>query len=103
MVKTLQQDEIKGFTKTLAYVVMPDHVHWLMTLEKGGLSGSVKRIKSIFSQQVKESIWNSGFYDHAIRSDEDLASVARYIVANPLRAKLVSNIGDYPHWDAVWL
>ncbi|MFV3290267.1 transposase, partial [Pseudomonas sp. NY11955] len=29
--------------------------------------------------------------------------VARYIVANPIRAGLVSRVGDYPHWDAVWL
>jgi len=29
--------------------------------------------------------------------------VARYIVANPIRAGLVDNIGQYPYWDAVWL
>ena len=36
-------------------------------------------------------------------SDEDLVAVARYIVANPVRAGLVKNVRDYPHWDAVWL
>ena len=36
-------------------------------------------------------------------ADEDLAGVARYIVANPLRAKLVRALADYPFWDAVWL
>jgi hypothetical protein len=29
--------------------------------------------------------------------------VARYIVANPLRAGLVSRVGHYPFWNAVWL
>jgi len=29
--------------------------------------------------------------------------IARYIVANPLRAGLVSRVGDYPLWDACWL
>jgi len=29
--------------------------------------------------------------------------VARYIVANPLRAGLVESVRDYPHWDAIWL
>ncbi|MFV3292807.1 transposase, partial [Pseudomonas sp. NY11955] len=29
--------------------------------------------------------------------------VARYIIANPIRAGLVSRVGDYSHWDAVWL
>ncbi len=101
--KILKQDEIAGFTKTLAYVVMPDHIHWLVQLEKGELCKAVKRIKSIFSQQINQRIWNAGFYDHAIREDEDLANVARYIVANPLRAGIVKKIGDYPHWDAIWL
>jgi len=102
-VKTLKRDEIEGFTKTLAYVVMPDHIHWLVRLEKGEMPNAVKRIKSLFSQQIKQKIWNAGFYDHAIRADEDLANVARYIVANPLRAGLVNRVGDYPHWDAIWL
>ena len=35
--------------------------------------------------------------------DEDMRAMARYIVANPLRASLVEHIGDYPLWDAVWL
>jgi hypothetical protein len=29
--------------------------------------------------------------------------MARYIIANPLRAGLVDRIGDYPLWDAMWL
>jgi putative transposase len=32
-----------------------------------------------------------------------LRNLARYVVANPLRAGLVDSIRDYPHWDAVWL
>jgi len=103
LVKILKRDEEGGFTKTLAYVVMPDHIHWLVKLEKGEIPNTVKRIKSIFSQQISQKVWNAGFYDHAIRQDEDLANIARYIVANPLRAGLVNKIGDYPHWDAVWL
>jgi putative transposase len=29
--------------------------------------------------------------------------IARYIVANPLRAGLVAKVGDYALWDACWL
>ncbi len=32
-----------------------------------------------------------------------MIDVARYIIANPLRAGLVGRVGDYPLWDAVWL
>ena len=28
---------------------------------------------------------------------------ARYVVTNPVRAGLVDNIMEYPHWDAVWM
>jgi putative transposase len=48
-------------------------------------------------------VWQRGFHDHALRKEEDIVSVARYIVANPVRDGLVRRIGDYPHWDAVWL
>ena len=48
-------------------------------------------------------LWQRGYYDRAIRSDEDLPSIARYIVGNPIRAGLVTSVGQYPHWDASWI
>jgi hypothetical protein len=45
----------------------------------------------------------AGFHDHAVRSEEELPALARYIVANPVRAGLVARTGLYPHWDAVWV
>ena len=47
--------------------------------------------------------WQDGFHDHALRRDEDLVKFARYVVANPLRARLVETLRDYPHWDAIWV
>jgi hypothetical protein len=38
-----------------------------------------------------------------VRKEDDLRELARYIVLNPVRAELVSKLGDYPHWDAIWL
>jgi hypothetical protein len=32
-----------------------------------------------------------------------LRHLARYIIANPIRAGLVERAGDYPLWDACWL
>ncbi len=48
-------------------------------------------------------MWQKGFHDHAIREEEDLRAVARYVVANPVRAGLVQSVRDYPHWDARWV
>ena len=93
-----------GEASTLAYVLMPDHLHWLLQLETNiEIAKIVGRIKSLIARRCGGAIWQPGFYDHALRKEEDLAAVARYIVANPLRAGLVSSLGDYPHWDAVWV
>ncbi|MFY0641344.1 MAG: transposase [Bermanella sp.] len=102
-IRILKADEDLCFTKTLAFVVMPDHIHWLVKLEKGDISQAVQRVKSLFTKYSGLNIWNVGFYDHAIRTDEALIDTARYIVANPLRAGLCDSIKEYPHWDSVWL
>jgi len=99
-----------GTAGTLCYVVMPDHVHWLLQLRGGGsLSDAVAGMKRISARRCNlrlgrtGALWQPGFHDRALRRDEDLAAVARYVVANPLRAGLVTRIGAYPHWDAVWV
>lgn len=94
---------------SLAWVVMPDHLHWLVQLQAGSLDELMRRIKSNSARQINQylgthgPIWQPGYHDRALRQDEDLQSAARYIVANPLRAGLVKRIGDYPLWDAAWL
>jgi len=95
---------------SLAWVLMPDHVHWLFVLrEDAGLATVMKNFKARSAVAVNRrtgrfgEVWQRGYYDHAIRGDEEMQNVARYIVANPLRANLVDRLGSYPHWDAVWL
>ncbi|PVE08416.1 transposase [Limnohabitans sp. Rim28] len=89
---------------TLAFVVMPDHLHWLMQLGEGAtLSQVVRGVKSLTSHRLGYPIWQRGYHDRAVRHEEDLKAMSRYIIANPIRAGLVSSVGDYPHWDAVWL
>ncbi|UZE22702.1 transposase [Pseudomonas sp. B21-056] len=98
-----------GHVNSLAWVVMPDHMHWLMQLEQARLPHVMQAVKSRSTLAINRAMnrqgafWQSGFHDRAIRDNEDLQAVAHYIVANPLRAGLVDRIGDYPHWDAIWL
>ena len=103
LIKILKQDEERGQSTTLAFVIMPDHVHWLMNLTSGNLALTVKRIKRLLSKEMNMPLWNEGYYDHNVRDNDDLVNIARYIVANPLRAGLVRSVKEYPHWDAVWL
>jgi len=104
VINALKEEQSRDNASTLAFVLMPDHLHWLMRLtNERQLSEVVGTIKSVSAHLLNEKIWQAGFHDHALRKEEDIEGTARYIVANPLRAKLVDKIGDYPHWDAIWL
>ncbi|SEP16027.1 REP-associated tyrosine transposase [Aquisalimonas asiatica] len=108
VVRALRRMEPLAATK--CFVVMPDHLHWLFQLNDAtSLSRLIQRLKAGTAREICSTtshtapIWQRGFHDHAIRGDEDLRALARYVIANPLRAGLVSRIGDYPLWDAVWV
>ena len=101
--------EHRGCASSLAWVVMPDHFHWLVELQSGSLSELMQRTKSLSTKAVcryagrEAKLWQKGFHDRALRQQEDLIKLARYVVANPLRARLVDKLGDYPLWDAIWV
>lgn len=101
--RCLRNSDAAGHTETFCFCIMPDHIHWLFKLTSNSLSQAIARVKAQYSRESSTKIWQDGFHDHVIRADESLINVARYIVANPLRANLVSKIGDYPHWDSIWL
>ena len=104
LIQTLREEEALGRARTLTFVVMPDHLQWLVELGRSAsLSRVVRTVKSVSSHRLGSAVWQPGFHDHALRKEEDILDTARYIVANPLRAGLVDRLGDYPHWDAVWL
>jgi putative transposase len=94
---------------SLAWVVMPDHLHWLVQLGDSDLDSLMRQVKSRSAMAINRArgmtgaIWQEGFHDRALRKEEDVRAAARYVVANPLRAGLVTRLGDYPFWDAVWL
>lgn len=109
LVAEFRQAHALNLIDSLAWVVMPDLFHWLFELKNATLPQVVGRTKSLSTRSInrargsKARFWHLGYHDRAIRTDEDLRKVARYIIANPLRAGLVEHIGDYPLWDAAWL
>ena len=110
LVNALREVEDAGYGQWLAWVIMPDHFHGLFSLgERGTLSQAVGRLKGSSSLRINRrlkrrgAVWQPAFHDHVLRREEDRRAVARYIVANPLRKGLVTNVLDYPHWDSVWL
>jgi putative transposase len=108
VVRSLRAAEEAGAARTLAFVVMPDHLHWLLELGEGqDLSAVVGRVKASSGRMINRSlesrrqVWQRGFHDHAVRRHEDLRRLARYIVYNPVRAGLVHHPSRYALWDAV--
>ena len=94
---------------SLAWVIMPDHLHWLLQLPQDmSLPDLVKLLKGRSAHAINKirqqdgPCWQHSYHDHALRRDEDILTTARYLIANPIRANIVSRVGDYPFWDAVW-
>jgi REP-associated tyrosine transposase len=83
-----------------AYVVMPDHVHMLIT-PRAALEKAVQVVKGGFSFRArrefgwKSDIWQPGFTDHRIRGEEDWIKHLEYIRANPVNAHLVEHSALY--------
>ena len=89
---------------------MPDHWHGLVQLQdQTDLSALMQRVKAVSSGQIRRAfdvrgpVWQAGFHDRALRTDDDYRDAARYLVANPLRAGLVESVSLYPFWDSRWL
>ena len=97
--------------ETLAYAIMPDHIHWLVELREDSQSISylIHSLKSFSAKEINRClgrsghVWQKGFHDHAVRREEDLTDIARYVVMNPVRAGLVKSVREYSLWDAVWV
>ncbi|KAF1014728.1 MAG: REP-associated tyrosine transposase [Stenotrophomonas maltophilia] len=109
MIDALRHVEATGLTHSLAWVVMPDHLHWLLQLRAGTLAQCMGGLKSRSSRlinaclQRRGPLWQHGYHDHAIRTDESLRELAAYILANPVRAGLADQVGAYPHAWCRWL
>lgn len=106
--REFQRVDQEGFTHSIAYVVMPDHIHWLVELRAGTLEIAMKRFKSRTAQQANRLLgrtgrfWQPCYHDHAIRSDESLYRQAMYLLGNQIRAGLTTQLGQYPHAWCKW-
>lgn len=71
------------------YVIMPNHVHLLISLTVGADAQSVSRIiqqtKRRVSRAAGQPIWQSHFHDHIVRDEQDFQSIWQYIENNPTK------------------
>jgi len=109
LVDELRRSDTEFRTYTYAYVVMPDHLHWLFQLlPRNSLSSVVRRVKGRSAYRLNQfvgrtgAIWQPGFHDRLIRAEESLEVVDNYVIHNPVRAGIVTAVDEYPLWDVRW-
>ncbi|MEI5639334.1 MULTISPECIES: REP-associated tyrosine transposase [unclassified Pseudoalteromonas] len=108
VIREIYQLEQENCIKLIAYTLMPDHLHLLFQLmDMCSLSNVIRSLKGRTATKLRamniRKLWQKDFYDTCILHDTMLRNQARYIVANPLRARLVKQIGDYPYWNCIYL
>ena len=107
MAEQIVQSRAEGPYLFHAFVVMPDHIHVLLT---PGITVSLERamqyIKGSSSRRIhadrghKMSIWQPGFHDWTVRDGEDFRTRVSYVHLNPVRARLADRPELWPDSSA---
>ena len=86
-----------------AFVVMPDHLHLLITpAPEVSLEKAIQFIKGGFSFRLKSKrdVWERGFNEVQIRNADKFHGCRRYIEENPLRAGLTRALEGFKYSSA---
>ena len=96
-----QMDAFYSYLSVDKYVIMPDHIHFLISIrEANGHPGRgvptrtptiaqfVGTFKRFSSKEYGENIWQSRYYDHVIRNQQDYDEIWEYIENNPAKYAL---------------
>jgi REP-associated tyrosine transposase len=83
------------------YVLMPDHFHLFVKGDADFMLsrwvGGLKRAMAVELGCRAGELWQPGFFDHTLRSDESYDGKWNYVRENPVRAGLVSNADEWPY------
>jgi putative transposase len=94
----------EGQFKVHEFVVMPNHIHVLLTVGKEvSIEKAAQLIKGNFSYRTKRElgwqreIWQPGFSEVRITDRESFLAYKRYIQENPVKAGLAKSPEEYPY------
>ena len=88
---------IKNIPEIDKYVIMPDHIYFILRLSDGtmwassptkNVSNIVRSLKTMVTKEIGYSVFQRSFYDHVIRNEEDYVEIWDYIENNPLKLLL---------------
>jgi putative transposase len=97
LLRILEETRHKYHFQVLGYVVMPNHVHLLVTEpEQAKLSICIQVLKQRFSRtRPEEHVWEPRYYDFNVYTDHKRIEKLRYIHRNPVHRGLVEKPEDY--------
>ena len=101
LVKELHHIERYKLGDWIAWVVIPDHFHGLLSLGNKQLAYVMRHLKGRSARLLNSHLqrtgafWQPGFYDHALRRTEAVEPIVYYICTNPIRAGLVSCVEEW--------
>jgi putative transposase len=99
--ETLEATRIRYKFEVLGYVVMPEHIHLLLSepIEKP-LSSAIQALKlSVSKQSTQRPFWLPRYYDKNILTRDQRIDTLHYIHRNPVKRELVSRPEDWP-WSS---
>ncbi len=89
-----------------SFVLMSNHFHLLIQLEIGGLSDGMQLLNGMYAKfsnhrhgYVGQHLFRNRFWSEEITSEKHLVATARYIVLNPVRARVCALPDDWP-WSS---
>jgi putative transposase len=105
--KTIYGYRRQGKFELHAFVLMPEHIHLLLTPAPGvTLERAIQFIKGGYSHAITAelervgAVWQRGFTDHRIRDGADFEIHRVYIHENPVKRRLVERAADYRYCSA---
>ncbi|HUA16053.1 MAG TPA: transposase [Verrucomicrobiae bacterium] len=103
LIDTLAHYRDQGRYLLHEFVIMPDHLHALLTPgEAVSVERAMQFIKGGFSFRLKQRgrVWQASFTNHRVRDLEDYERHREYIRMNPVRARLAARPDQYPYSSA---
>ncbi len=100
---TLREEQPRQECRIFTYCLMPDHLHYLVSPGREGIS--VLQFTDRYKGRATNGSWTVGWrgklwqprcFEHIVRSEEDLGTIAAYILNNPVRKGLCPTVGEWP-------
>ena len=86
------------------FVIMPDHLHLLLTVGEGmTIERAMQFIKGGFSYRLKKEagylgeVWQRGFSENRVEDRQSVLRHRAYIASNPVKAGLADSFEEYPY------